>query len=109
MQDPGRAREALRTLLKYGCPGVDEGDESGWTPLAWAIQNDSPEVVETLVSNKSVDLERRDHTGRTALSWAVSYGHIECGKDAAEGRGGPTSEECNGHNAHVRGGEHGTD
>jgi len=48
--------EAQLMLLKYGCPGVDEGDESGWSPLAW------PEVVETLVANNSIDLARRDHS-----------------------------------------------
>ncbi|KAH6649379.1 hypothetical protein F5144DRAFT_634706 [Chaetomium tenue] len=63
--------DSLRMLLSHGCPGVDEGDESGWTPLAWAIHNASPATVELLVSNPAVDIERRDMGGRTPLSWAV--------------------------------------
>jgi ankyrin repeat protein len=62
-------------LVDNGCPGIDDADIDEWTPLAWAIQNNSPEIVSTLLSTGQVNLERRDHSGRTALSWAVEYGH----------------------------------
>ncbi|KAF5985455.1 ankyrin repeat-containing protein [Fusarium bulbicola] len=67
----------LVRLLEAGCPGVDAEDIDGWTPLAWAIHTDSPDTVQTLISNENVLIERRDKGGRTALSWAVEYGHIE--------------------------------
>lgn len=64
-------------LLKYHCPGVEVKDADGWTPLAWAIETNSPGEVETLVATGSVDLEQGDTTGRTALCWAVGYGHAD--------------------------------
>ncbi|KAI0179665.1 hypothetical protein GGR52DRAFT_527945 [Hypoxylon sp. FL1284] len=35
----------LRVLLDHGCPGVDDEDANGWVPLAWAVQNDVPEII----------------------------------------------------------------
>jgi hypothetical protein len=67
--------DTLRVLMRPGCPGVDDRDVDGWTPLAWAILHDDPHTIETLVLTECVDLERRDHGGRTAVSWAVEHGH----------------------------------
>ncbi|KAF4336802.1 hypothetical protein FBEOM_9336 [Fusarium beomiforme] len=69
--------EVLVKLLKAGCPGIDDEDIDNWTPLAWAIQTDSSDTVQALVSDERAQLERRDGGGRTALSWAVEYGHLE--------------------------------
>jgi len=86
--------ETLRMLLKYGCPGVDDKDIDGWTPLAWAIQNNSPGTIEALVS--LVDLEGRDRSGRTALSWAVEYGHVKVVRILLREGADPQSKSNNG-------------
>ncbi|KAI1504195.1 hypothetical protein F5X99DRAFT_372815 [Biscogniauxia marginata] len=68
--------DVLRVLLGGGSGGgVDDEDVDGWTPLAWAIHTDAPDVIEALAATGRVDLDRRDRGGRTALSWAVEYGH----------------------------------
>lgn len=56
---------ALRVLLKHECPGVDDKDIDGWTPLAWAMQQNSPDVVEALLATGKVDIEERDDSGLT--------------------------------------------
>ncbi len=77
-----------RIFVERKCPGIDEPDNNGWAPLAWAVQNNAPEMVDILVAHAgpgsgddsgplAVDLERVDSFGRTALSWAVEYGHVE--------------------------------
>ncbi|OIW34693.1 hypothetical protein CONLIGDRAFT_658495 [Coniochaeta ligniaria NRRL 30616] len=38
--------DTLRVLIRHR-------DVDGWTPLAWAILNDSPQIIETLVSTKT--------------------------------------------------------
>ncbi|KAH7113664.1 ankyrin repeat-containing domain protein [Dactylonectria estremocensis] len=55
----GGNHDTLIKLLDEGCPGVDTEDIDGWTPLAWAIQTDSPKTVQALINTKS----------------AVEYGH----------------------------------
>lgn len=66
--------EALKCLLKQRCPGIDEPDVNGWTPLMWAIQNSS-ECIELLLATDQVEVERSDKQGKTALSLAVQWGH----------------------------------
>ncbi|KAI5919945.1 ankyrin repeat-containing domain protein [Camillea tinctor] len=72
----GGHHDVLRVLL-HGpwAGGHDDEDIDGWAPLAWAIHNDAPEVVEAMAATGRVDLDRRDRAGRTALAWAVEYGH----------------------------------
>ncbi|KAJ0114311.1 hypothetical protein J7T55_010700 [Diaporthe amygdali] len=65
--------EALLCLLKHDCPGIDDPDVDGWTPLMWAIQN-SPKCVLTLLATGRVELERRDNQGKTALDLALQWG-----------------------------------
>lgn len=67
-------QEALVCLLKHECPGIDDPDADGWTPLMWAVQN-GPECVSTLLATGLVEVDRRDSQGKTALSLAVQWGH----------------------------------
>lgn len=70
----GGAHEALLCLLKHECPGIDNPDVDGWTPLMWAVQN-GPACASTLLATGQVEVERRDNEGKTALSLAVQWGH----------------------------------
>lgn len=65
--------EVLLCLLKHECPGIDDPDVDGWTPMMWAIQK-GPECVSTLLATGRVEIERRDNEGRTALSQAAQWG-----------------------------------
>jgi ankyrin repeat protein len=65
--------EVLLCLLQHDCPGIDDPDVDGWTPMMWAIQW-GPECVSTLLATGQVGIERRDNEGRTALSQAVQWG-----------------------------------
>lgn len=64
--------EALRCLLKHHCPGINEPDITGWTPLMWAIDR-GPQCVESLLETGRVEVDRRDISGKTALSLAVQW------------------------------------
>jgi ankyrin repeat domain-containing protein 50 len=65
--------EVLLRLLKHGCPGVDDPDVDGWTPMMWAIEKGS-ECVSILLATGQVQVDRRDKQGRTALSQAAQWG-----------------------------------
>lgn len=67
------AHEVLQCLLRHGCPGVDDPDVDGWTPMMWAIEK-GPECVSTLIATGKVDLQHRDKEGRSVLSQAVQWG-----------------------------------
>ncbi|KAG6354387.1 hypothetical protein INS49_004404 [Diaporthe citri] len=70
----GGAHEVLLCLLNHDCPGIDDLDVDGWTPLMWSVQN-GPACVSTLLATGLVAVERRDNEGKTALSLAVQWGH----------------------------------
>lgn len=70
----GGKPEALLGLLKHDCPGIDDPDVDGWTPLMWAVQN-GPACVSILLATGLVEVDRRDNEGKTALSLAVQWGH----------------------------------
>ncbi|KAF2967652.1 hypothetical protein GQX73_g5959 [Xylaria multiplex] len=65
--------EALLCLLKHDCPGIDDPDVDGWTPLMWAIQN-GPDCVVTLLATGRIKLNRRDNQGKTTLALALTWG-----------------------------------
>lgn len=65
--------EVLLCLLKHDCPGIDDPDVDGWTPMMWAIQKGA-ECVSTLLATGRVEIERRDNEGRAALSQAAQWG-----------------------------------
>lgn len=67
----------MKTLIKYEWLGIDEEDADGWTPLAWALENRSLVIAETLILPGRVDVDHRDRAGRTALLWAASYGDLD--------------------------------
>jgi ankyrin repeat protein len=73
----GGHTDTLRTLLKYGCDGVDDVDVDAWTPLLWSLFIRSPATVEALLSTRRVQIDRQDSYGRTALIWAASYGYLD--------------------------------
>jgi ankyrin repeat protein len=63
----------LEELLGVECVDVNMVDEAGRTPLSWAAQLGSENIVKTLLLNKArIDLE--DIDGRTPLSWAAQLG-----------------------------------
>lgn len=66
--------DMIQRLQRYGLPGIDEEDESKWTPLFWALEAPTSTTVRTLLESGAVAVNHRDHSGRTALSWTVSYG-----------------------------------
>lgn len=71
----GSHYRTLVRILQHDNSGVDEEDINGWTPLMWAIQNDSAQVVAALIGTGRIQIDQKDNGGRTALAWAVSYGH----------------------------------
>lgn len=68
--------DALRCLLAHGCPGIDDPDVDGWTPLMWAIHH-GPECVLTLLATGRVRLDRRDHQGKSVMALALQWGRSE--------------------------------
>ena len=69
--------DVIKLLLKYGFPGVDEEDESKWTPLFWALEAPTSSTVATLLNTGQVNINHKDHSGRTALFWTAGYGNEE--------------------------------
>ena len=67
----------LQYLVQRFPVAADTPDESGWTPLAWAM--DPPgyvEAVKVLLQSGHVDANKRDGTyGRSILAWAASQGY----------------------------------
>lgn len=68
----------IKKLIKYEVPGVDEEDDSNWTPLFWALEAPTERALSTLLhSGLVVDVNHRDHSGRTALYWTAGYGNVD--------------------------------
>ena len=55
-----------------------DADESGHTPLSWAVTGEWNRIglVETLLKRSDVNPHRADSCGRTPLSFAAEYGYI---------------------------------
>ena len=49
---------------------VNKKDNSGWTPLQWAVNNDNTAAVTALASVSAVDWTFRSDQLVTALDWA---------------------------------------
>jgi len=63
----------MRALLDGGAdPDQAEDGGSGYTPLAWAVQNDDPETVRTLL-DAGADMSRLVY-GRSPLAIAEDLG-----------------------------------
>lgn len=71
----------LEYLVRKFPDAADTPDESGWSPLAWAV--DTPgylKSVEILLRSPSVDVNQRDEGGICLLQWAASAGMTDITK-----------------------------
>ena len=66
----GDLGEVERQIKALGSGVRYLADQAGLTPLMWAVIQDNPEIVTSLL-NSGVDVEDRDKAGRSALCWAV--------------------------------------
>lgn len=75
--------QAVSRLIKHGLI-PDSKDETGRTPLSWAvkcfvpgpfgsIKNEQCEIVELLLGLDNIDPNICDNDGRTPLAWAITY------------------------------------
>ncbi len=69
---------ATEKLIREGA-NINESDESGYTPLMYAIWSGKKETVTQLV-NIGADVNKRDKSGYTPLLWAASYGYLDMAK-----------------------------
>ncbi len=69
---------ATEKLIREGA-NIHESDESGYTPLMYAIWSGKQETVTQLV-NIGADVNKRDNSGYTPLLWAASYGYLDMAK-----------------------------
>ncbi len=58
-------------------PDIDEQDETGNTPLRWAIDLNNADIVQMLLE-QNADMYLADKIGRTPTDIALLYGRIEC-------------------------------
>ena len=66
----------LKVMLESGLVDLEAEDDEGYKPLYWAIEYNSLEVAQLLISS-GVDLEAKDSWGQTPLHWAVGYDRLE--------------------------------
>ncbi|KAF5268293.1 hypothetical protein FOXYS1_820 [Fusarium oxysporum] len=72
--------QTIQTKAFTGHPGLviacspDDPDNSGATPLFWAVGGGHHSIISTLARLRCIDLNHRDKTGRTAISWASGDG-----------------------------------
>ncbi|ERF76714.1 hypothetical protein EPUS_02253 [Endocarpon pusillum Z07020] len=63
----------LEYLVRKFPDAADAPDESGWSPLAWAVDTPGyPKSVQILLCCPCVDVNQRDAGGRCLLQWAAS-------------------------------------
>jgi Ankyrin repeats (3 copies) len=67
--------EKAAALLSSGAD-VNIRDKDGTTPLMWAVEKNSLEVVKGLLDN-GAEVEAKDNNGQTALMDAAYWGHLE--------------------------------
>lgn len=53
-------------------------DKNGLTPLHWASDRGSPEILKLLVDSKLLDVNCQDSSGQTPLHYAATCGHSDC-------------------------------
>jgi ankyrin repeat protein len=66
--------QMMRFLLARYDIDVNVQNESGQTPLMWAIKRRKTSVVELLLEQKDIDLDVKDNEGRTAFTWIKDEG-----------------------------------
>lgn len=64
----------FKLLLAIGKADIDKKDNSGRTPLSWAVGGGHEAVVELLL-DKGAHVKLKDKYGRTPLSYAAANGH----------------------------------
>jgi ankyrin repeat domain-containing protein 50 len=69
----------LTYLIKKDKMAASAADVSGWTPLAWAMEQPGYlDAVKALVEIGGVNVNQRDDTlGRPVLSWAATEGYLD--------------------------------
>jgi ankyrin repeat protein len=93
----GGHTDCVRALIKYRCGDVNEEDVSGWTPLAWALDRQSPSTVGALLDGREVNLDHQDQSKRTALLWAAVYGYYEVVEMLLQQGANPHITDAGGH------------
>ena len=73
----GNAKE-LEVIIAEGNVDLNQKDYADHTPLYYAMENDSPELVKLLLAEPSTVLGLADRDGFTALMAACEYGSEEC-------------------------------
>ena len=75
-------RNCVEELLKYKEIDVNAVDKEGKTLLHLAIQTNKPELVEVLLSHKSINpniaITSPTYEGYTPLHFAAMYSNVEC-------------------------------
>jgi ankyrin repeat protein len=62
----------VRRLLRNVDVNINYGmEETGWTPLMLAIKNNNPEIVEILLNDNNLEINKEDIDGWTAYKHAV--------------------------------------
>lgn len=65
-----KIRIILSSLLMTKKFNINEKDNSGFTPLIWAVWTGNENVVQLLIGY-GADINEKDYRGRTALMWAA--------------------------------------
>ena len=70
-----REPEALNYLIRRVPKGADIADDSGWSPIFWALDPPGyPRNVISLLRAGSINVNQKDISGKTCLMWASGYG-----------------------------------
>jgi len=65
--------DSIRSMIANNPQSIEDKDELGFTPLAWAAQAGQKSIVEFLLA-KSADINSTDKKGNAPLHWAVFTG-----------------------------------
>jgi ankyrin repeat protein len=66
--------EIVELLLNHGGHRPDDQDNIRWTPAFWAVQGDYGSILQILLEQPAIDINRVDAAGRSAISWAAGEG-----------------------------------
>ena len=86
--------EVVRRRLREGAD-PNNADNTGYTPLYWAIDSGHVEVVRELLQ-KGADPNQAIDNGETPLHWASFGGHVEVVRELLAAGADPTKTDFNG-------------